>query len=63
MNLFQLINDSNTASSEAHLETSRIMQICNACRYCEGFCTVFPAMERRRTFEDGDTAFFAQSGW
>ena len=23
------------------------MQVCNACRYCEGFCAVFPAMERR----------------
>ena len=21
--------------------------ICNACRYCEGYCAVFPAMERR----------------
>ena len=59
MNLFQLINDKNTAFSDAHLETSRIMQICNACRYCEGFCAVFPAMERRRTFEKGDTAFLA----
>ena len=29
-------------------EVRRIMQICNACRYCEGFCAVFPAMERRR---------------
>ena len=28
----------------------RAMIICNACRYCEGFCAVFPAMERRLTF-------------
>ena len=33
------------AESPAHDETARIMQICNACRYCEGFCAVFPAME------------------
>jgi len=26
------------------------MRICNACRYCEGFCAVFPALERRVTF-------------
>jgi hypothetical protein len=26
------------------------MQICNACRYCEGFCAVFPAMTRRLDF-------------
>jgi hypothetical protein len=24
--------------------------ICNACRYCEGFCAVFPAMTRRLEF-------------
>ena len=24
-------------------EVGRQMQICNACRYCEGFCAVFPA--------------------
>jgi len=35
------------------------MVICNACRYCEGFCAVFPAMERRRTFEDGDLTYLA----
>ena len=47
------------AKSDSHEETKRIMQICNACRYCEGFCAVFPAMERRRVFEAGDTAFLA----
>ena len=26
----------------------RQMTICNACRYCEGYCAVFPAMELRR---------------
>ena len=40
-------------------EVARVMQICNACRYCEGFCAVFPAMERRRTFSDGDAAYLA----
>ena len=29
---------------------ARQMSICNACRYCEGYCAVFPAMELRRTF-------------
>lgn len=32
-------------------EVERIMQICNACRYCEGFCAVFPAMTRRLQFD------------
>lgn len=32
-------------------EVARQMQICNACRYCEGFCAVFPAMARRLQFD------------
>ena len=31
-------------------EADRMLQICNACRYCEGFCAVFPAMTRRIEF-------------
>jgi citrate/tricarballylate utilization protein len=38
-------------------EADRLMSICNACRYCEGLCAVFPAMERRRLFTDGDLDF------
>ena len=49
----------NGPETDAHNETARIMQICNACRYCEGFCAVFPAMERRREFNPSDTAFLA----
>ena len=40
-------------------EAERVMVICNACRYCEGFCAVFPAMELRRTFSDGDLKYLA----
>jgi citrate/tricarballylate utilization protein len=40
-------------------ETRRQMIICNACRYCEGYCAVFPAMERRREFDDGDLLYMA----
>jgi citrate/tricarballylate utilization protein len=35
------------------------MEICNACRYCEGFCAVFPAMELRRAFTNGDLSYIA----
>lgn len=35
-------------------EGERIMTICNACRYCQGYCAVFPAMERRRVFTPAD---------
>ena len=40
-------------------EGQRIMTICNACRYCEGFCAVFPAMERRLTFTKADMNYLA----
>ncbi len=35
------------------------MTICNACRYCEGFCAVFPAMERRLQFSAADLNYLA----
>ena len=47
-------------SSTEHLkEADRVMVICNSCRYCEGFCAVFPAMERRRTFTPEDLKYLA----
>ena len=46
-------------ASEVLKEAERVMGICNACRYCEGFCAVFPAMERRRTFSDQDLIYLA----
>jgi citrate/tricarballylate utilization protein len=35
------------------------MRICNACRYCEGYCAVFPAMERRLQFTRSDLNYLA----
>ncbi|TFY99184.1 tricarballylate utilization 4Fe-4S protein TcuB [Ramlibacter henchirensis] len=43
----------------AEAEVSRQMQICNACRYCESFCAVFPAMTRRLDFAAGDAHYLA----
>lgn len=40
-------------------KAGRMMAICNACRYCEGFCAVFPAMELRRTFTGEDLKYLA----
>lgn len=40
-------------------EARRQLDICNACRYCEGFCSVFPAMMRQTTFSDGDLSHLA----
>jgi citrate/tricarballylate utilization protein len=44
-----------SALSADEAEIARVMQICNACRYCEGFCAVFPAMTRRLEFNQADT--------
>ncbi len=41
-------------SIDSLTEARRSMEICNACRDCEGYCAVFPAMEMRRAFTDGD---------
>jgi citrate/tricarballylate utilization protein len=45
--------------STGEQEVARILQICNACRYCEGFCAVFPAMTRRLEFGKADTHYLA----
>ena len=40
-------------------EVARQLAICNACRYCEGFCAVFPAMTRRLAFGQADVHYLA----
>ena len=38
--------------SDSIREARRQLEICNACRYCEGYCSVFPAVHSRRAFDD-----------
>jgi citrate/tricarballylate utilization protein len=45
--------------TDAIANARREMEVCNACRYCEGFCAVFPAMELRREFSAGDLSYLA----
>ena len=40
-------------------EARRQVEICNACRYCEGYCSVFPAITSARAFSDGDITHLA----
>jgi citrate/tricarballylate utilization protein len=47
------------ALTNSETEVARQMQICNACRYCEGFCAVFPAMTRRLEFGKADVNYLA----
>lgn len=46
-------------ATAALAEADRLMTVCNSCRYCEGLCAVFPAMELRRGFADGDLNYLA----
>ncbi|MCH4541884.1 tricarballylate utilization 4Fe-4S protein TcuB [Ochrobactrum sp. A-1] len=41
------------------MEVDRLLHICNACRYCESFCAVFPAMTRRLDFNVADAHYLA----
>jgi len=45
--------------SENVAEVHRVLQICNACRYCEGFCATFQSMTRRLDFDVKDIHFMA----
>ena len=64
--LDQLVRDASELATgrpvpmtPAETEVARQMQICNACRYCEGFCAVFPAMTRRLEFGAADIHYLA----
>lgn len=35
-------------------EARRQAEICNACRYCEGYCSVFPALHQERFFSEAN---------
>lgn len=40
--------------SATEAEAARQLSICNACRYCESYCAVFPALQRRTDFGAAD---------
>jgi citrate/tricarballylate utilization protein len=48
-----------TRLGELVVEAQRQFSICNACRYCEGYCAAFPALERRLAFDEGDMHYLA----
>lgn len=35
-------------------EAERQLNVCNSCRYCEGYCPVWPALELRTALTEGD---------
>ena len=46
-------------SPEGLAQGQHVMTVCNACRYCEAYCPVFPAMENRTSFAKGDMLYLA----
>jgi citrate/tricarballylate utilization protein len=46
-------------TNQTTTEAIRVMTVCNACRYCEGHCAVFPAMERQTEFTQNNIEFLS----
>lgn len=44
---------------ELFAEANRQLTICNSCRYCEGYCPVWPALELRTELSHGDITHLA----
>lgn len=40
-------------------DAERQLTVCNSCRYCEEYCAVFPALERRTTVKESDVVYLA----
>ncbi len=55
----QTLATGDSPGSAPEREVARQMAICNACRYCEGYCAVFPAMTRRLSFPQADVHYLA----
>ncbi len=49
----------STRLEELVAEAQRVLAICNACRYCEGYCATFPALQRRLEFTESDVHYLA----
>src|SRR5688572_566352 len=46
-------------AAEPTARARQMLAVCNACRYCEQYCPVFPAMERRTAFAVADLHYLA----
>jgi len=45
--------------SSLFAEAERQLAVCNSCRYCEGYCPVWPALERVSVMSEGDVTHLA----
>ncbi len=46
-------------ATDAVEASRRAIEICNACRFCDGYCRVFQVMELRRVFSNADLGYMA----
>jgi citrate/tricarballylate utilization protein len=46
-------------SADLLIDAQRQLTICNACRYCEEYCAVFPALELRKSFDGDDVIYLS----
>ncbi len=46
-------------ADNSNSEAIRQLQICNACRYCEGYCSVWDALDRRHDITESDAYYFS----
>lgn len=44
---------------DIYAEASRQLQLCNACRYCEGYCAVWESLDRRNEIGRNDILYFS----
>lgn len=47
------------SSNSAAAEAERVLRICSACMYCDGFCPVFPALAGKHQFALADLSYLA----
>ena len=55
----ELTHIATDAAGENTAEVKRVLEICNACRYCEGFCAAFQALSSRRKVEWSELDYFS----
>jgi citrate/tricarballylate utilization protein len=48
-----------SVQADLFAEARRQLSVCNACRYCAGYCPVWPELELRTDLSDGDLGYLA----
>ena len=48
-----------SVQADLFAEGRRQLSVCNACRYCAGYCPVWPELELRTDLSDGDLGYLA----